>query len=72
MKKLRRFFKELWVERYEILKALTYIISGVWYAYIVSVVSTSDSGIMGKIFFFVWSLVLVFLFAIYKSNTHND
>lgn len=72
MKKLKRFFKELWLERVEILKVLAYVISGCWFAYVVGIVSTSDSSIFGKIFFVIWSLVLTFLFVLYKVNNDND
>lgn len=72
MKKLRKFFKELWLERTEILKALAYVITFGWFTYVVDMVYSSDSGILGKVFFTVWSLVLAFLFLAYKVNNSSD
>lgn len=72
MKKLRKFLKELRMARYSILEILAYVITGGWFAYVVAIISASDSGILGKVFFVVWSLVLVFLFLIYKCNNNKD
>lgn len=52
--------------------ALTYIITFFWFGYLVSVVATADTHIIGKIFFVVWSLVLAFLFAIHKFGGSDD
>jgi predicted patatin/cPLA2 family phospholipase len=52
--------------------ALTYIITFLWFGYLVNVVATADSHIIGKIFFIVWSLVLAFLFVIHKFGGSDD
>lgn len=72
MKKIRKFFKELWLDKDELLKALAYLITFGWFAYIVRMVYSSDGGILGKVFFTVWSLVLAILFLAYKSNNDRD
>lgn len=52
--------------------ALTYIITSLWFGYLVNVVATADSHIIGKIFFIIWSLVLAFLFVIHKCGGSGD
>jgi hypothetical protein len=52
--------------------ALTYIITLFWYGYLTVVVASSDSHILGKIFFFVWSLVLAFVFLAHKYGDKDD
>ena len=52
--------------------ALTYIITFLWFGYLVNVVATADTHIIGKIFFIVWSLVLAFIFVIHKFGGNND
>lgn len=52
--------------------ALTYIFTFLWFGYLVNVVATSDSHIIGKIFFIAWSLVLAFLFVIHKFGGSDD
>ena len=52
--------------------ALTYIITFLWFGYLVNVVATADSHIIGKIFFIVWSLVLAFIFVIHKFGGSDD
>jgi hypothetical protein len=52
--------------------ALTYIITFLWFGYLVNVVATADSHIIGKIFFIVWSLVLAFIFVTHKFGGNDD
>jgi hypothetical protein len=52
--------------------ALTYIITFLWFGYLVNIVAKADSHIIGKIFFIVWSLVLAFLFVIHKFGGRDD
>jgi hypothetical protein len=68
MKKLFEFIDFLWEN--EILTALSYLITIGWFAYALGVIMTHGST-LGKIFFSVWSIVLVFIWLIYKSNTMN-
>ena len=52
--------------------ALTYIITFLWFGYLVNVVVTADSHIIGKIFFIVWSLVLALIFVTHKFGGNDD
>lgn len=73
MKKLISFFKDLWGSSAdEILEFLFWLFNLAWFGYIVSIVYTSDSSIIGKIFFVIWSLVIAFVIVTNKSSHMND
>lgn len=72
MKKFKKFLRELWLQRGELLTALAYVITFGWLAYVAEKVYTSDGGLLGKIFFTAWLLVLAFLFLVHKVNNDND
>lgn len=55
-----------------IFTALTYIITFLWFGYLVTVVATADSNIIGKIFFIVWSIILAFIFVAHKFGGNDD
>lgn len=65
MKKLFELIDFLWENK--ILTALAYIITLGWFWYAADIIR-SHSGTWGKIFFFSWSIVLAFIWLIYKSN----
>lgn len=65
MKKFFKFFDFLWEN--EILAALACLITLGWFAYATNIVRTYG-GALGKIFFFVWAIVLAFIWLIHKSN----
>lgn len=65
MKKIFEFFDFLWENK--ILTALAYLITLGWFAYATNIVRTYG-GTLGKIFFFVWAIVLAFIWLIHKSN----
>ena len=52
--------------------ALTYIITFIWFGYLVNIVAKSDSHVIGIIFFIVWSLVLAFLFVVHKFGGDDE
>ena len=65
MKKLIAFLKDLWeFHAAEVLEWVATFITMGWFVYLVDVVKQSDGGILGKAFFFVWSLVLAFIYVI--------
>ena len=65
MKKLLEFIDFLWES--EILTALTYIITLGWYACAASIVM-SHGGTIGKIFFFVWAIILALIWLTKKAT----
>jgi ABC-type multidrug transport system fused ATPase/permease subunit len=52
--------------------ALIYIITFIWFGYLVNIVAKSDSHVIGIIFFIVWSLVLAFLFVVHKFGGDDE
>lgn len=73
MKKLLSFFKDLWISSGDdILEFLFWLFNLAWFGYIVSIVYPSDSAVVGKILFTIWSLVLAFVIVAYKSTHMND
>ena len=74
MKRLRKFFKELWIERTEILKVLAYGLATVWYGYILRIIIKADIGIFPSILLFIGGLVLgIFTFiGIYTAFSEDD
>ena len=65
MKKFFKFLDFLWEN--EILSALTYLITLGWFVYATDIIR-SHGGTLGKIFFFVWAIVLAFIWLFHKSN----
>jgi hypothetical protein len=65
MKKLCELLDFLWEN--EILTALAYLITLGWFAYATNIVR-SHGGTLGKIFFFVWAIVLAFIWLCHKSK----
>ena len=49
MKKLKRLLKTLWMERYDFLQILAYILVIGWFGYILRFIWKSDLGIFPKI-----------------------
>lgn len=70
MRKIIKLLNKLYDEG--VFTALTYIITFLWFGYLVNIVAKADSHIIGKIFFIVWSLVLAFLFVIHKFGGSDD
>lgn len=70
MKRFIKILNKLYDEG--VFTALTYIITFLWFGYLVNVVAKSDSHILGKIFFGVWSLVLAFVFLAHKYGGDDD
>lgn len=65
--------KEWWVSNGDdILEILSWVFTGLWYCYIARIVFTSDSNIVGKIFFLIWSLVLAFIILVHKSSRNKE
>lgn len=58
MKKLKKFFKELWMERGGILKILAYVITIGWYGYVLRIISGAGIGIFPQILLFIGGIVL--------------
>lgn len=65
MKKFFEFIDFLWEN--EILTALSYLATLGWFAYAASLVR-EHGGTWGKTLFFTWSIVLAFIWLVYKSN----
>lgn len=74
MKKLKRFFKELWLERVEILKVLAYGLATVWYGYILRIIAKADIGIFPVVLLFIGGIALaIFTFVgIYTALSEDD
>jgi uncharacterized membrane protein YbjE (DUF340 family) len=70
MKRLLKFLDFLYEN--DILTALAYIITLGWFAYAANIVISSDGNVLGKIFFFAWSIVLAFIWLIHKSSNDLD
>ncbi|MBE6628011.1 MAG: hypothetical protein E7629_03705 [Ruminococcaceae bacterium] len=68
MKKFFEFLDFLWDN--EILSAIAYLITLGWFAYALGIISSHGSA-LGRIFFFVWAMVLVFIWMIHKSNKNE-
>lgn len=45
MKRIRKFFRELWMERFGLLQGLAYILVIGWYGYSIRIIIRSDIGI---------------------------
>lgn len=69
MKKFLQFLDFLWEN--EILTALAYLITFGWFWYVADVIINSDGILIGKIFFFVWAIVLAFIWLCYKCNNEK-
>ena len=65
MKKIFEFLDFIWENK--ILTALAYLITLGWFAYAANIIN-NHGGTFGKIFFFVWAIVLAFIWLCYKSN----
>lgn len=68
MKNFFKFLDFLWEN--EILTALAYLITLGWFAYAVGIIRSHGST-LGRIFFFVWAIVLAFIWLIHKSNKNE-
>lgn len=65
MKKLWKFIDFLYEN--DILTILAYIITLVWYGYIGHLIYT-HGGIVAKIFYVLWIMVLIFMWLVRKSK----
>ena len=65
MKKFLKLLDFLWEN--EILTALAYLITFGWFAYAANIIRI-HGGTLGKIFFFVWAIILAFIWICHKSN----
>lgn len=74
MKKLKRFFKKLWMVRGAILKVLAYGLAAVWYGYILRIIIKADIGILPAILLFIGGLVfgIFTLISIYNVFSEDD
>lgn len=69
MKKPRKFFKELWLERHGLLQILIYILTIGWYGYAIRVIATSEVNLFLKIIMIIGGLVLALFTCI---SLHDD
>lgn len=60
MKKLKKFFKKLWMEKFELLKLLAYGLAFAWYGYALRIITQSDIGIVSAILMIIGGLALAF------------
>lgn len=58
MKKIRKIFKEIWLNRQDILQALAYIVSMVFYGVVLTLIASSGIGIFLKILLCIVDLIL--------------
>ena len=72
MKKLKKFFKELWLERAGLLQILAYGITIVWYGYVLRLIGAADIGLFPKILLFIVGLVLGFFTCISLHNAFSE
>lgn len=72
MKKLRRFFKELWMERSGFLSFLAYALVVGWFGYVLIFIATSDLGLLPKALLLIGGCVLAFLNCIGLYNALSD
>lgn len=61
MKKLKKFFKGLWMERRGLLDILAYLLVIGWFGYMLRFILKSDLAIFPKIILFIGGCVLAFL-----------
>ena len=74
MKKIRRFFKDLWLDRNELLKVFAYGLAMVWYGYILRIITKADIGIFPTILLFIGGIVFgLFTFiSLYNVFSEDD
>lgn len=77
MKKLKKIFKELWLDRYDILQALAYILTIGWYGYVLRIIGYSDIHLFPKILMLIGGIVLGFttcvsLYKFFSCDNHSD
>ena len=74
MKKLKKFFKELRMEKVKILKVLAYGLATVWYGYILRIITKADIGIFPAVLLFIGGFVFgIFTFiGIYTAFSEED
>ncbi len=57
MKKIKKFFRELWLERDQLLSMIAYIILVGWYGYALIIIAESDIPLFPCILMFVGGLI---------------
>ena len=73
MKKLISFLKDLWeTSADDILLVLGLLITLVWFMYIANIVREYDGSVIGKIFFYVWAILLAFIWLVHRSHNKED
>ena len=60
MKKLKKFLKELWMERSQIFQALAYIGTIAWYGLVLRIVASANIHLLPTILVFIGGIVLAF------------
>lgn len=74
MKKLRKLFKELGMEKIEILKAIAYIVAVVWYGVVLGIIADAGIGVFPTILLFIGGIVLGFFtwFGLHEGFSEDD
>ena len=74
MKKLRKFFKELWEAKYSILYLLAYLLIFAWHSFVFEIVANADVGLLPKILLFIGGFVLCVFscFSLYEFFSDSD
>lgn len=75
MKKLKKIFKELWLDRYDILQALAYILTIGWYGYVLRHINNcSYISLFPAILMLIGGIALCFFtcFSLYKIFNADD
>ena len=74
MKKLKKLLKELGMEKIEIIKAIAYICTVVWYGLALGIIADAGIGVFPSILLFIGGLVLGFFtwFGIHEGFSEDD
>ena len=74
MKKIKKFFKGLWLERHDILKILAYALAVAWYGYTLRIIAEAEIGIFPTILLFIGGLILGFFtcISLHEAFSYDD
>lgn len=72
MKKLKKFFKELWMERGGILKLLVYGLTIGWYGYALRIIVAADISLFSAILMIIGGLILGFFTCISLHDAFSE
>lgn len=68
MKKLKKFFKKLWMDRHGLLDILAYLLVVGWFGYMLRFILKSDLGVVPKVLLFTGGCILAILNVIGLMN----